>query len=292
MRGVRAARLVPVAALFAACAGEAESREEVAATCRIVQPSKPLPAGIPESSGLALSRRHEGILWTHNDSGDRSEVFAVDAAGGMRGVSNIPGARNEDWEDVAVGPCAGGSCLYLADTGDNERKRAETAIYRVAEPEPGAESARAERLAVRYPDRPRDTEAIFVLPSGDIYLVTKGRQDSQTLFRYRPGTVEKVVDLAAGPADVQRQITAASASPSGEWVAIREYKLLSIYRTAELLAGRTTPALRMDLTEVGEAQGEGVALLDNGRVVLTSEGGFRDAPGTIAILQCELPAGR
>ena len=290
MRVAHAARLVALAAVCMACAPEGAG-EEAAASCRIVQPSKPLPPGLPESSGLAASRAHEGLLWTHNDSGDRSEVFAVDAAGGLHGVSNIVGARNDDWEDVAVGPCAAGSCLYVADTGDNERKREETYVYRVAEPEPGSPSARAERLTVRYPDHPRDTEAIFVLPPGDVYLVTKGRQDSQTLYRYRPGTVEKIVDLAPGPAAVQRQITAASASPSGEWVAIREYKLLSIYRTADLLARNTTPALRMDLTPVGEAQGEGVALLDNGRVVLSSEGGFKDSPGTIAILQCQLPAG-
>jgi hypothetical protein len=74
-------------------------------------------------------------------------------------------------------------------------------------------------------------------------------------------------------------------------VAVREYKLLTIYRAAELTAGRVAPVLEVDLTPVGEAQGEGVALLDNGRVVLTSEGGFQGSPGSIAILQCELPAG-
>ena len=278
------------ALVCSACTGEAESANEAAAGCRIVQPSRPLPAGMPESSGLALSPGHDGVLWTHNDSGDSPELFAVDAAGGLIGVSPIRAARNEDWEDIASGPCGAGDCLYIADTGDNDRKRAETAIYRVAEPAPGETSGRAERLAVRYPGGPRDTEAIFVLPPGEIYLVSKGRQDAQTLFRWRPGTVEKIADLATEPASLQRQITGASATPSGEWVAIREYKLLSIYRASELRAGNTTPALTMDLTPVGEAQGEGVALLDNGRVVLTSEGGFRDAPGSIAILQCDLPA--
>ena len=290
MGGGRAALLVAMTLACAGCTREAESSDEGAGTCRIVQRSRSLPNGMPESSGLALSARHEGVLWTHNDSGDRPEVFAVDAAGGLRGISTIAGARNEDWEDVAVGPCPGGSsCLYVADTGDNERKRQESSIYRVAEPTPGSPSARAERLAVRYPDGPRDTEAIFVLPSGELFLVSKGRLDTRTLFRWLAGTVEKIVDLGPEPETVQGLITAASASPSGEWVAIREYKRLALYRAAELIAGNTTPALEMDLTPVGEAQGEGVALLDNGRVVLTSEGGFRDAPGTIAILQCELP---
>src|SRR5688572_29498225 len=118
----RAALLAAVALASAGCTREAESRDPLAGGCRIVQPSRSLPNGLPESSGLALSARHEGVLWTHNDSGDRPEVFAVDAAGGFRGISAITGARNEDWEDIAVGPCpGGGSCLYVADTGDNER---------------------------------------------------------------------------------------------------------------------------------------------------------------------------
>lgn len=291
MRGMRAARLLTIAGVCVACSAEANSTEEVTADCRTVEPSKPLPQGLPESSGVAASRRHAGVLWTHNDSG-AGEVFAVDAMGRLVGKSRIAGANNEDWEDIALAACAGGDCLYIADTGDNDRDRDDAAIYRVAEPEPGAASAPAERLAVRYPGGSRDTEAMFVLPSGDIYLVSKGRKDPRTLYRYRPGAaeVEEVLELGPEAKDQLEMITAASASPSGEWVAIREYKRLAIYRTQDLLAGRATPALDVDLTFVGEVQGEAVALLDNGRVLLTSEGGFKDAPGSIAILQCELPS--
>ena len=55
-----------------------------------------------------------------------------------------------------------------------------------------------------------------------------------------------------------------------------------------LLRGDTRPARVVDLTPVGEPQGEGVALFDDGRVVLTSEGGFEDNPASIAILRCPL----
>jgi hypothetical protein len=297
MRRMRAARAAGIALFCVACTAEARPSEEArgdeaVATCRTVQPSRPLPAPLRESSGVAASHRQAGVLWTHNDSGDGAELFAVDAAGRELGTTRITGARNEDWEDVAVGPCEGGDCVYIADTGDNERKRSDASIYRVREPRPGEASAPAERLRVSYPDGSHDTEALFVLPTGDIYLVSKGRHDRQTLYRYRAGgsgTLEKVVELGPQPEEQLRFITGASASPSGRWVAIRRYKLLSIYHTADLLAGRTAPALEVDLTPVGEAQGEGVALLDNGRVILSSEGGFPEAPGTIAVLQCELP---
>ena len=83
--------------------------------------------------------------------------------------------------------------------------------------------------------------------------------------------------------------TGADASPDGAWIAVRRYKRLDLYRTPALLGGDTVPALRADLTPVGEAQGEAVALRDDGLVVLTSEAGFKHAPATLAMLACTLP---
>ena len=40
----------------------------------------------------------------------------------------------DDWEAVAVGACPGGSCIYIADIGDNEAERKRITIHRVPEP--------------------------------------------------------------------------------------------------------------------------------------------------------------
>ena len=47
----------------------------------------------------------------------------------------IDGASENDWEDIACGPCTNGSgnCIYLADTGGNAGKNANT-VYRIREP--------------------------------------------------------------------------------------------------------------------------------------------------------------
>lgn len=47
----------------------------------------------------------------------------------------IDGAHSLDWEDIACGPCPGGSghCIYIADTGGNAGGDANT-IYRIREP--------------------------------------------------------------------------------------------------------------------------------------------------------------
>lgn len=298
-RGVRSAVL---AVALVACAGDAEpgtgataGATSEAGECRIEQRNAQITAPLPETSGIAASRGRPGTFWTHNDSGGDPVVFGIAADGRPVGQIRVRGAENEDWEDIAVGPCPSGSCLYIADTGDNAGRRDDVAILRFPENARVSGEARPERFPVRYPDGPRDAEAIFVLPDGGVFLVSKGRHDSQELFRYplplRPDervTLEPLALLGQGKQETLLQITGASASPSGEWVAVRRYKSLAIYRTARLLAGDSTPHLQMDLTPVGEAQGEGVALLDDGTVVLTSEGGFRNAPGTISVLRCEL----
>ncbi len=97
-------------------------------------------AELPEASGLVASRVTPGRLWAHNDSG-KTEVFALDAKGTVTGRVSISGAALEDWEALASGACADGTCLYIADIGDNNGKRKEIIIYRVPEPAKASGSA-------------------------------------------------------------------------------------------------------------------------------------------------------
>lgn len=287
----RCARL-GLAVTLAACGPSGELAE----ACNIVQPPTYLPAGLEESSGVAASRTHEGVLWTHNDSGGEAEVVAVRANGEMLGRVMVAGAQARDWEDLAIGPCPAGTCLYVGDIGDGNARRREIGVYRFPEPEPYSDrSGNAEYFPARFPGGPRDAEALFVLPDTSIYLVTKGRSEDVELYRYprplTPGvvaTLESVRLLADGPQPLEEQVTGASASPSGEWVAIRSYKRLRLWRAAALLGDSAAPALTIDLSPLGEVQGEAVALLDNGGLVLTSEGGFPGARASVAVVRCSL----
>jgi hypothetical protein len=270
---------------------------ELGDVCTVVQPSTALPGGLEETSGVAASVAHDGVLWTHNDSGGDPEVVAVRVNGELVARVPVQGARARDWEDLALGPCPDGACLYIGDIGDGSARRAEIGVYRLAEPDPmREESVSTHYFPARYPGGARDAEALFVLPNGELYLVTKGREESVELYRYpqpltadEPATLELVRTLAPGPQTLEAQVTGASASPSGEWVAVRRYKNLQLWRTSELLRDGGAPFLTVDLSPIGEVQGEAVALLDNGGVVLTSEGGFPGAVGSVALAVCELP---
>lgn len=78
---------------------------------------------IDESSGLAVSDANPGMLWVHNDSGDKPRLFLVDREGQTRCILKVDGAEAVDWEDMCSFRSAGQSWLLIGDVGDNDRKR-------------------------------------------------------------------------------------------------------------------------------------------------------------------------
>jgi hypothetical protein len=256
----------------------------------------PLPEELSETSGIAASARDPDVFWTHNDGG--AELFAIDRQG--RILSRHPfDVEPRDLEDIAAAPCADGSaCLYLSDTGDNAERRPVVRILRVPEPMVGhAGTIETEVFPIRFPDGPRDAEAIFVLPDERVFIVTKGRSHPITVYRYplplRADTVtlDEVQRLTGGAEPLFDQVTGASASPTGSTVAIRTYQSLRFYAPrADSLAA--VPNGIVNLRTLEEIQGEGVSLSVDGRVMLTSEGGPLGGPAALSQLRCQPEVGR
>jgi hypothetical protein len=248
--------------------------------------------GLSEASGLAVSRRVPGRLWSHNDSGE-PVVFALDASGSVTGRVRLMGAAVEDWEAMAVGPCGTNSCLYVGDIGDNEARRKRITIYRLPEPDGASGAARvAEVFHATYPDGRHDAEALLIGGDGRIHIVTKGETGSIALYRFpaqlKSGdtvTLERVAS-GGGKADTESRITDGAVSPDGQWTVLRTRTSLTFYRTSDLLGGQWRAAQRIDLSSLKEAQGEGVALGPDNTVFLAGEGGGKNRPGSFAHFSC------
>lgn len=289
---------IAVAAAVFACAPIALAGPD----CRPSRTGIELPAALDETSGVAVGLRNPGVLWTHNDDG--GHLFAIDTAGTEIAWWPVE-QRLFDWEDVAAAPCDTDThCLYLADTGDNGevREPGTVRVVRVPEPlvemEPGGgwktgEPLVGELFPIRLPGGPRDIEALFVLPGERVHLITKGRNHGITVYRYpgvlRPDTVTlmEIQRLTDGPAPLADQVTGASASTDGRWVAVRTYQSVSFFEvTGDTLAPMDDGVV--NLRTLRESQGEAVALGPDGMVVLTSEAGlFGGAPG-MNLLRCDL----
>jgi hypothetical protein len=249
---------------------------------------------LSESSGVAASRRHPGVLWTLNDSGHAPWIFATDTLGRDLGAFRVTGADDGDWEAIALGPCGRRECLYIADTGDNDENRRQVRIYRVPEPAVPASSPTtppADVLELRYPDGPRDVEAALVGSDGTIFLFSKGRHGGAWAYRIparawtQRGTVvaEALGKLPIATGGLGNLVTDATLSPTGDRVAIRTYLAVFLFtltrRNTLLPLGIACDATGLQL------QGEGISWLDDNEMVLTSEGGF-GTPGTIVVLGC------
>ena len=262
---------------------------------------------LTESSGVAVSRAHPGVLWTHNDSGDGPYLYATDLRGRDRGFLLVRGAEAFDWEDMALGPCPlRGTCLYLADTGDNLEVRPSVTVYAVPEPEPltgpgdtlrttGAPAV----LRLRYPDGSHDVEAIYVSPHDSaLYLVSKGRsRGGIRLYRVdRSKWAERGVATAAlvqtidirPHAEAGRWVTGAAVRPDGRVVAIRTYSEIYLFSAgAGGRLARAREACDIAGLEPGGG-GEAIDFLNDSTLVLTSEASRRRA-GTIHTVVCSSP---
>jgi hypothetical protein len=126
---------------------------------------------IKECSGIVASRQYPNVFWVHND-GKKERLYAINRKGATLAEFKIEGAKFQDWEDIALDA---ENNLYAADTGNNDGKRAEVAVYQFAEPNPstaGKSVAIKRDWVVRYPGEPRDCESIVVV-GGNAYLVSK-----------------------------------------------------------------------------------------------------------------------
>ena len=259
---------------------------------------------ISESSGVVASRQFGGVLWTHNDGGNAAYLFATDTLARMLGTWAVSGGENRDWEDIAVGPCPdGGHCLYLADVGDNSRRRNTVRIYRFGEPEPGAIPAdsigvtrAAEILTFQYPDGPTDVEAMYLDSGGSVYLISKGGSGPVTHHRlpadaWGTGHVVTAERLGLFPVDPGTTrlagVTGADLSVDGRRLVVRTYRELFFFAVDAAGAVGDGPVTTCPVLGL-ESQGEGVAWLDDERVVLTSERGVFGR-GTVAVVHCPLP---
>jgi hypothetical protein len=208
----------------AGCGAYADAAVETGRTPRVLH----------ELSGLAASRRHRGIYWAHNDSGNAFTIYAMREDGTV--VASFPVLDTEavDPEDIALGPCAPGdprSCLYVADVGDNLRTRSRAQMIRVVEPLALRSGPLiGEAFPFTYPDGAHDAEAILVDPrNADVIVVTKALMSLGDAYRVdvhgrprREGAMH-VATLSA-PTGFDSLVTASSVHPSGTRVLLRTYR--------------------------------------------------------------------
>jgi hypothetical protein len=272
------------------------SNDASAETCQVLESGMPLPGEVRETSGLARSGRDAALFWTHNDAGNKPELFAIDARGSLVQRVRVTGARLIDWEDIETTRCGNGACLVIADIGDNDGNRSSITVYKVPEPAAGTgQTAAVEAFHARYPDGPKDAEAMFADRAGTLYVITKGRSEPITLYRWPATsnagstvTLERVRVLLPAPRSDDDRVTGATSTPDGRWVGVRSYRAVYLYRAADLLSGGTAAPVRVDLSMLPEKQSESIVLNDDGTMWVSGEAANRGGRASWSRLRCTL----
>jgi hypothetical protein len=222
---------------------------------------------IRESSGLALSRRHPEVLWTHNDSGDAARLFAVAGDGRVLATVRLAGVDARDWEGLAAGrDDRGRPALFVGDIGDNQGLWPEVAVYRVAEPARLRDATvPATRYRLRYADGSRDAEALLVDPrSNRLYVATKDPAGGG-LYRAPARLRGDRVNLLRRVAAVPPVVTDGAFAPDGRSFVLRDYQAAHVYAAG----GRRVGELPLPL----QLQGESLTVAADGRSLLVGSEG-------------------
>ena len=254
-------------------------------------------SAVRESSGAIASKTMPGRFWTLNDSGNAPSLFSFDSTAESVGFVDLRGGSNLDWEAISAGPCASAWCLYVGDIGDNRAVRPSVTIYRTVEPDhhdlEAHQAQVRDSLVVRYPDGPRDAEALVVTDKGDVAIFSKGWESDVTAYwipaaAWNGGAVVAmpIWKLPIKPSiALNRLVTDAALSSDGLTLAVRTYREIYLFqRTPQSRWLPDRPAGVCDISGL-EPQGEGIAWATPTTLLLTSEIlGRLAAP--VTLLQC------
>jgi len=155
---------------------------------------------LDEASGLARSMRESDLYWSMNDDGP-AVIYALSSSGKHLGRVHIREAKNRDWEDIASFFIDDTAFLVVADIGDNDSKHKHNSLYVIEEPAAKDDEVDiAWQIDYRYPDGPRDAEALAVDAAGQHIYVLSKRTVPAELYR-RPTSDDIVMAERVGVLD-------------------------------------------------------------------------------------------
>ena len=241
-----------------------------------------LPKEVNETSGLFV---HNGLLWTHNDSGGKPILYGLDTVT-FEVVQKVTlaNARNKDWEDV----CTDGVNVYVGDFGNNKGNRDNLRIYVFplsAIPAEGNATVTVDTIRFRFADQTDfekrtnlhdfDCEAVFATDEY-LYLFSKGWATGTTrLYRLskKPGKhLAKVVNGF----DSQGLVTGADYDRENHILVVVGY-VKSIWKPFMYLIfdfdeqGQNLSNHRFEMPQLLGCQTEGVCFFDEGKCFVSAE---------------------
>lgn len=240
-----------------------------------------LPKEVRETSGLFF---HNGKLWTHNDSGGKPILYALDTVT-LEVVQRITltNARNKDWEDV----CTDGETVFVGDFGNNKGSRDKLRIYTFplsAIPDEGDANVMVDTINFAFADQTNfekrkvhdfDCEAVFATEDY-LYLLSKGWKTGTTRLYRLPKTPGKHKAEVVNGFDSRGLVTGADYDRKNKVLVIVGYEkpiwrpfIYIIFDFDE--AGVKLSHRRFEMPQLVTCQTEGICFFDEGKCFISAE---------------------
>ncbi|MCO6006747.1 hypothetical protein NE236_17315 [Actinoallomurus purpureus] len=270
---------------------------------------------ITQASGLAAGENGR-ILYSHEDSGRSTDVYALGAKGKVQFTVRLPAGSNQDWEDMAAVRLRGGRrAIYLGDIGDalvarktsHKSGRREFRVLKFAEPATDSTGevtpTGLETYRLRYADGAvgRNAETLLVQPgTGRVFVVnkTENAQQRASLWEAPSSLNPQGVNLLRN-AFPDLPVTRASGgafSPTGDRVVIRDDDTAYVWWINDNDVAKSLAEKPEEVLLPQQKQGEGVTFTPDGHALLVnSEGSGQPIwrvplPSSVNAVRTPLPA--
>jgi hypothetical protein len=225
-----------------------------------------------ELSGLAASANNPGMLWSHNDSGNRSEIFLLDQKLNIKLTCRLRGIVCRDWEDITVGPGPeeGKNYIYVGEIGDNMAIFQYKHIYRF--PEPTFDASKTEVVITEFDtitfqlaDKRKDTESLLIDPkTKNLYVISK-RENPVHVYelKYPYPTADTLTVNSIGTIPYA-QIVGGDFSVDGRELLIKNYDNVFYWKLGDTPLRDVLTEKPFILNYTGEPQGESITFARDG----------------------------
>ena len=240
-----------------------------------------LPNSLHEISGIQTVNNSQ-LIWAHNDGGNKSRIYGLNAKGKIKKVITI-NAKNNDWEDLTSDHLGN---LYIGDFGNNLSKRKNLVILKVdANDLKNNKNVEVERIRFFFPDQQKfppkkkqlyfDTESFFFY-NDNLYLFTrsrvKGNYGKTSLYKIPATEGNHAAEFISDYANCKKlkcSITSAAMSKDQKNVVLLSSEsvlLITDFEDDNFFNGKITQ-LPLD----HQSQKEGVCFKDNNTLYITDE---------------------
>jgi len=236
---------------------------------------------LSEISGLFISNNN--LFYVHNDSGDTSRFFAIDAKGNLISTLYFKADPSKkyfgvtDCEDIAggPGPVKDKRYIYLGDIGDNGNNRPHVTVYRFQEPNRFSSKMQIESDVVhlKYPNGPQDAETLMVDPISKELIIVSKRQDTVGIYSTPLNfknkdtvTMKKQGSLFLPGRGLFKYVVSGDISRDGRQIILKTYT--NVYhwlRNGKESISQTLKRMPTKLPYTPEPQGEAVGFTPDGK---------------------------